>query len=435
MATTKSPAANIPSTLEHLRVPVSTLKHYARNPRRGDVAAIAESLEQHGQYRPLVVNRRTGEVLAGNHTLQAAVELGWDEVAATFVDVDDEQAARIVLVDNRLGDLAGYDDNELATLLRSLPDLDGTGWRPAELDRLLDELDVAGDAGRDTDPMPAPAKPTAKPGDVWQLGDHRLVCGDSTQPGPVERVLAGDEVEMVWTDPPYGVHYVGKTADAMTFENDRGGEALYELLHGSLTLACQAAKKGGAIYVAHGDGANGTVCRRAVADSGWELHQTLIWVKNTFALSRHDYHWQHEAILYGWKPGAAHRWQSSPTETTVIDDETNVGKLGRRELVALIRQLRNDRRTSIVREDKPHRNDLHPTMKPIGLVAHQVANSSRRGDIVYDPFGGSGSTLIACENLRRPARLVEIDPAYCDVIVDRWQRHTDQEAKRDARSR
>jgi site-specific DNA-methyltransferase (adenine-specific) len=426
----------IAETLAELAVPIGELRPFPGNPRRGDLATIRASLEANGQYRPIVVRRGSNEVLAGNHTYLAAAELGWDAIAATFVDVDDEQARRIVLVDNRANDLAGYDDGELAALLQQLESFDGSGWRAGDLDKLLDSLARSGvDQTRDTEPMPTPATPTAKPGDLWQLGDHRLVCGDSTDPDVVGRLLDDDRVELVWTDPPYGVRYVGKTAAAMTFENDVAGEALYQLLAPALTNAAEAAAAGGSIYVAHGDGVNGSVCRRAFADAGWELHQTLVWVKNTFALSRHDYHWQHEAILYGWKPGAAHRWQGPPTETTAIDDEPDVSKLDRRELVALVRQLRNERRTSVVRADKPLRNDVHPTMKPIELIVHQVVNSSRRGDVVYDCFGGSGSTLIACENVGRAARLVELDAGYCDVIVDRWQRHTGRKAKLQRRQR
>jgi DNA modification methylase len=236
---------------------------------------------------------------------------------------------------------------------------------------------------------------------------------------------------MVWTDPPWGVGYVD--ARGRELLNDHRGEELERTVHASLRLALEATRPGGAIYLVHGEG--GARLRDVVADVGWELHQTLVWVKNTFVLGRQDYHWQHETILYGWRPGAAHRFRAARTETTVVDDEPDVGKLSRRELVALVRKLRNERGTTVVREDKPARNDLHPTTKPVGLVASQVANSSGRGDVVYDPFAGSGSTLIACENIGRHARLVELDPGYCDVIVDRWQRHTGRQAELERKRR
>jgi site-specific DNA-methyltransferase (adenine-specific) len=425
----------IPETLADLTVPVASLRLYGRNPRRGDVQAIKKSLEAHGQYRPLVVNRRTSEVLAGNHTLAAAIELGWTEIAATFVDVDDEQAARIVLVDNRTADLAGYDDAQLAELLASLDGLDGTGWRPIELDRLLDQLQIAseGDAGRDTEPGPAPAEPVTRPGDVWRLGNHRVGCGDCTLERDVDRLLTDVTVEMVWTDPPYGVDYHDSQGRGLT--NDETNERrLYELLRPSLTLAADRTRPGGAIYMAHSDVAythGGSVFRRALIDGGWRLRQVLIWVKNAFVLSRQDYHWQHEPILYGWKPGAAHRWNGSAAEATVIDDDVDVAKLTRRELVALVRQLQNGRATTVIREDRPLRADLHPTMKPVALVARCVANSSRRGEIIYEPFAGSGTTLIAAENLGRVCYALEFEAGYCDVIVDRWERHTGRKAVRE----
>jgi DNA modification methylase len=420
----------IAPTLDELRIPIDSVRGYKGNPRRGDLEAITGSLQVNGQYRPIVVNRRSGEVLAGNHTWQAARALGWPEIAATFVDVDDEQAKRIVLADNRTAELGGYDDQELADLLASLPELEGTAWQDRELERLLARIEKGGaDAGADTEPGPRPARPRTKAGHLYGLGAHRLLCGDSTRAVDVDRLLDGDQAEMVWTDPPYGVDYVGKTAEQLTMPNDQAGPQLYELLHGSLQLACERTRRGGAIYVAHGDGPNGLDFRRALGDAGWELHETLVWVKNVFSLGRLDYHAQHEAILYGWRPGAAHRFRADRTETTLADDD-DLRELGRGELLALVRQLQNDRATTVVREDKPHRNDLHPTMKPVALVARHVANSSRPGEIVYEPFAGSGTTLLACENLGRRGRAIELDPGYCDVIVDRWERHTGEKAAR-----
>jgi DNA modification methylase len=430
----------IAATLDELRVPIGSVRGYGRNPRRGDVAAIKRSLEVNGQYRPIVVNRRTTEVLAGNHTWLAARELEWPEIAATFVDVDEEEAARIVLADNRTAELGGYDDTELAALLASLPGLEGSGWQDRELERLLARIEKDGvDAARDTEPGPRPARPKTKPGTLYQMGAHRLLCGDSTKPAAVVRLLDGEAIEMVWTDPPYGVDYRpllggGKTglsgARGDGFLNDlTDPDQLYGLIVASLRAACDHARPGAAIYVAHADGKHlGALFRRAFGDAGWELHQTLIWVKNTFSMGRMDYHYQHEPILYGWRPGAAHRFRADRTDRTVIDDDVALGELSRPELERLVRTLQNDLGTTVVREDKPHRNDLHPTMKPVRLVARQLANSSRPGDVVFEPFGGSGTTLIACENLGRRGRAIELDAGYCDVIVDRWQRHTGEQA-------
>ncbi len=416
----------IAEPLAELVVPIGSVKPFPGNPRRGDLPALVRSLEVNGQYRPIVVNRRTGEVLAGNHTLAAALELGWDGIAATFVDVGEVEARRIVLADNRTAELGGYDDGELAAMLQHLPDFDGTGWRPSDLGRLLDRLDR--DESDDTEPMPLPADATARRGDLWQLGEHRLVCGDATDADDVALLLDDDELDMVWTDPPWGVDYVGKTPEALTMRADHAGDDLEQIVRVALEHAIQATRPGGAIYLVHAAG--GSDLGAAATAAGWDLRQTLVWVKQTFVLSRQDYHWQHEAIHYGWRPGAAHRWNADRTETTVFDDEVDVANLNRRELIALIRHLRNERRTTVVREDKPSRADLHPTTKPVGLVARHVVNSSRRGEVVLDPFGGSGSTLLACENTVRSGRLLEIDPRYCDVIVDRWERHTGQKAER-----
>jgi site-specific DNA-methyltransferase (adenine-specific) len=464
----------IHDAIAELAVPIKTLRPYKGNPRVGDIATIRESLERNGQYRPIVVRRATNEVLAGNHTLLAARELGWQEIAATFVDVDAEQARRIVLVDNRANDRAGYDDEALAKLLQAIQDLAGTGWTSGELDRLLDSLARSGeDAARDTEPMALPAKPTARRGDVWQLGGHRLICGDSTDADDVARLFGDELAEMVWTDPPYGVDYhdrrggkrigysgKGGVGARLSREggagerNSKGGrvgapatfgragsgtgagfandhtdpELLYALVKGALGLALEHTRKGGAVYVAHPDG-RAPVFRRAVDDAGWEIHQTLVWVKQVFVLTRQDYHWQHEPILYGWRPGAGHRWNGSLGEPTTIDDEQDPRQLDKRELLALVRRLRNERNTDVVRADRPMVAELHPTSKPVELVAHMVQNSSRRGELVYEPFGGSGTTMIAADNLGRRAYLVEYEPRYCDVIVDRWQRHTGEVAE------
>jgi DNA modification methylase len=423
----------IPDTLAELEVPIDSLRPYGRNPRRGDLAAIRESLDAHGQYRPIVARKGTGEVLAGNHTLAAALELGWTSIAATFVDVDDDQAARIVLVDNRTSDLGGYDDGALTSLLRSLPDLAGTAWAQADLDKLLDEQ-LGDGADRDTEPGPVPATPKTRRGDIWSLGLHQLICGDSTSPSTVTRLFQGGEAderaEMVWSDPPYGVDYEDSAGRKMAGDK-RGHDAHYDLLKAALENAAMVTSPGGAIYLMAGSAIAG---QQALIDAGWGHHQTLIWVKDQWVLSRQDYHWQHEQILYGWKPGAAHRFHGGLNQATVVDDDDLAG-VDRKELLAIIRDLRNEIGTTVVREDRPTHADLHPTMKPVGLVARQIANSSRRYEIVYEPFAGSGTTLIAAENLARVCYAVELEPGYCDVIVDRWERHTGQEATRDASAR
>jgi DNA modification methylase len=227
-------------------------------------------------------------------------------------------------------------------------------------------------------------------------------------------------------DRPYGVDYVGKTAEALTLAGDRLQEpALKHLVRNALQLAHRNARPGAPIYVAHPDSAS-VMFREALDEAGWSLRQVLVWVKQQFVLGRQDYNWQHEPILYGWKPGAAHIWLGLFDQTTVVDDETDLRGLDKPALVRMIRELQNERRTTVVREDRPHASADHPTTKPVALVQRQLVNSSIPGAIVYDPFGGSGSTLLAAEATGRRARLMEIDPVYVDVIRQRFADYTDQ---------
>jgi DNA modification methylase len=413
--------ANPGANLDQLQVPTADLKHYRRNARVGNVDLIAESLQVNGQYRPIVVNRRTSEVLAGNHTLKAARQLGWETIAATFVDVDDEAAARIVLVDNRSNDVAGYDDRALAEILKELDSLAGTGFDAAALDELLASLTPEEKDLDEAERIPATpqADPICKVGDVWLLGEHRLVVGDSTDPDVLAEALDGETAEMVLTDPPYNVAYRGKTSEAMTIDNDdMTPEAFAEFLGKAMRAMYVHAAEGAPIYVFYAT-AEEIAFRQALVDAGWLYKQNLVWIKDRFVLSRQDYHWQHEPILYGWKPGAAHKWFGGFTPTTVIDDQKPIKDMTKAELRAIVEQAYEQ--TTTIRADRPARNVDHPTAKPIVLLAKLLENSSRLGTLVLDPFGGSGATLIACDYLGRRAATVELDPVYADVICRRYQ--------------
>jgi DNA modification methylase len=423
---TDAPA--IPDTLQALTVPTDDLRPYHRNARRRAATALRESLTTHGQYRPLVVNRgthtgRPNEILAGNGTWAEIRELGWPVVAVTWVDVDDDTAARIVLVDNRTNDLAGYDDVALLDLLQSLADdLTGTGWTPADLALLQPpEIPVGLTDVDDAPPLPPDDLPTiTNEGELWLLGDHRLAVGDCTDPEVVARVLGNDPADMVFTDPPYGVSYVGKTADAMTIKNDALGEAaLTDLLVAAFGEIHRNLTPGGAWYVCAPTGDLETTFRVALRKSGLALRQTIIWVKNVHVFGRSDYHRRHEPILtgttdktppgdepaddevtvhepilYGWRAGAAHQWFGGRKQNTVWE-------------IA-----------------KPRAAQLHPTMKPVELVARAIGNNSTPGALILDLFGGSGSTMIAAHTTGRRSALIELDPRYADVIARRWQQHT-----------
>ena len=386
-------------------VPVDELKLYGRNPRRGDVEAIRESLRVNGQYRPLVVRRKTSEVLAGNHTLKAARAEGWSEVWATFVDVTAAQAKRIVLVDNRSNDLAGYDEQALVELIGDPPTLEGTGYDEEAVRELAASVAVVPDAEPSDEGPEPPEEPTTKPGDLYLLGEHRLLCGDATSADAIARLMDGELAHAVWTDPPYGVEYVGKTKEALEIQND-GAEGLDALLADAFSEMDTALRPGAAIYVAHPAGALSVTFGVRFLEQGWRLHQTLVWAKDAMVLGHSDYHYKHEPILYGYKDGGGRRGRGGS------------GWYG------------DNSQVSIFEVAKPNASRAHPTMKPIELIERCLGNSTVRGDVVLDPFGGSGSTLIACEHMGRRGRLLELDPRYCDVIVRRWEDHTGREAER-----
>jgi hypothetical protein len=432
----------IHKTIAALAVPIDEVREREKNPRRGNLDAIKESLEVNGQYRPVVVNKRTGEVLAGNHTLKAAKALGWPEIAATFVDADEEQAARIVLIDNRANDLAEYDDRELADLLESLPSLDGTGYAAEDLSAILRDLGAAAIREGKTDPDDVPdagevGEAVSQPGDLWLLGDHRLVCGDSTDESVVQRLMDGRLADLLLTDPPYGVDYADKAAVVnqgrkkhRDISSDQlAGDALAEFLTAAFTAAAEHLPPGAPAYSFLADTARRDF-EAALRAAGIPPRQSLIWRKHHFVLGPQDYQWQHESILYGWREGGAHRWYGGFDKTTLLEETADAGSMSKDELLALVRFIHDQVATTVLDADKPATSNLHPTTKPVELLERLIQNSSQHADAVLDPFGGSGSALIACERLGRHAHLVELDPAYCDVIVKRWEDYTGERAKR-----
>jgi DNA modification methylase len=391
------------------RIPVDSLRAHPRNPRKitpARLAALERVLAADPQMleaRPLIA-LADGTLIAGNQRWRAARALRdagddrFETVPTIHVDLEPERATEWALRDNE--GFGVRDDQITAELLQELADagrnLELTGMTEHDLRKLLDPAAAAGDA--ETVP-PAPRTAKSEAGGVYQLGPHLVMCGDATSSEDVTFLLAEQKADIVWTDPPYGVDYVGKTAEALTLAGDRLQEpALKHLVRNALQLAHQNSRAGAPIYVAHPDSAS-VMFREALDEAGWSLRQVLVWVKQQFVLGRQDYNWQHEPILYGWKGGAAHTW------------------LG---------LLQNERCTTVVREDRPHASADHPTTKPVALVQRQLVNSSIPGSVVYDPFGGSGSTLLAAERTGRRARLMEIDPVYVDVVRQRFADYTDQ---------
>lgn len=384
--------------IEHTIVDIDSVQAHSKNVRQGDIGAISESLKAHGQYRPIVVDKRTNRILAGNHTWKAAKALGWQQIAAGYIETkDDDEALRILLADNRTTDLASYDDSGLADLLKQLSEtdigLEGTAFDGDDLDNLLKDLGHF-ELPTDVDDIPEDVPAVTKLGDVWLCGEHRVMCGDSTDEKQIAVLMQGKEADLVFTDPPYGVAYVGKTKDALTIQNDNMDiNALQEFLTKAFTAGHAVTKKGGCWYVTAPSGNIFQAFSIPLTNLNLWRH-TLVWVKDTLVMGRADYHYRHESIFYGWKEGAAH--QEPP-----------------------------DRKQDTVWEiPRPHRSTEHPTMKPVELITKALQNSSKVNQIVLDLFGGSGSTLIAAQETNRIAYLMELDPHYVDVICARYQKHT-----------
>jgi len=413
---------------------VEDLVPYARNARthsEAQVAQIAASIKEWGWTTPALVTP-DGEIIAGHGRVLAAQKLGLLEIPCMVAEGWTEAQKRAyIIADNKLAENAGWNEDLLKVELSDLEgfgfDLDLIGFDEDELNELLPPPVYEGQTDEDAVPEP-PVEPRTKPGQLWILGDHRLYCGDATSQDDAAKLMDGDQADLVWTDPPYNVDFTGGTKDALKIMNDKMSEDDFmAFLRGSFATMAAVAAPGVPIYVAHAE-SNSTAFRLAMMESGFLLKQCLIWVKNTFALGRQDYQWQHEPILYGWREGAAHRWYGEFDKATVIDDDVDLKKKSKQELVRLVGNLLNERNTTVVREPKPSISAEHPTMKPIGLIEHMMLNSSKPGDLVFDPFGGSGSTLITAQKHRRCARLLELDPHYCDVIIKRWQNFTGEEA-------
>ena len=416
-------------------VPITELKAWGKNPRKhaDDIESLVRSIEHFGWTNPILVQDTTNRIIAGHGRLEAARQSGLDSVPVIFLEMDDHDAAAYTVADNKLAELSTWDDAALGAVLAELHgehyDMSLMGFSDAEInDRLTRETQAL--ARTELDNIPdRPKKATTRQGDLWELGDHRLLCGDSTNAAQVARAICATRADLVFTDPPYGVAYVGKTADAMTLSNDNLGD------EGTRALVADAArvwplKAGGVFYVCSPAGDQETAFRLALRDAGLTLRQCLVWVKQHFVMGRQDYHWRHESILYGWAEGAAHYFSEDRTQDTVLDEEPRLQHLGKLELIDLIKAYRRREHTTAWREDRPTASLLHPTTKPIALVEKAVRNSSRPGELVFDGFGGSGSTLIAADHSDRTSVLMETDPRYCDVIVERWQTTSGGKAQR-----
>jgi len=384
-------------------VAVEALIPYAKNSRTHDdaqVAQIAASIKEFGWTNPILVDGDKG-IIAGHGRLMAARKLGLTKVPVIELkDMTEAQKKAYVIADNKLAMNAGWDMDFLKLELQDLEDADFdlslTGFDDKELDALLAPPIEEGLTDEDAVPQ-VPDEPKTKLGDIYILGNHRLMCGDSCNIESVEKLTDG-LVDILVTDPPYNVAYEGKTKDALTIQNDSmGDEQFRQFLRDAFVAADAVMKQGAVFYIWHAD-SEGYNFRGACKDAGWKVRQCLIWQKDSMVMGRQDYHWKHEPCLYGWKEGAGHLWASDRKQTTLIECK------------------------------RPKRNDIHPTMKPVELMEYQILNNTKGQDIVLDLFGGSGSTMIAAEKTGRRARLMELDPKYCDVIVKRWEEFTGKKA-------
>jgi DNA modification methylase len=393
-------------------MPVETLVPYARNPRNNTAAidAVKASITEFGFRQPIVVDEKM-VVIVGHTRLEAAKALGLKMVPVHVAEgLSPAQAKAYRLMDNRSHENAQWDNELLRLEFGDLKldgfDLDLTGFDGEELDKLLgaEQLDVL------TDPDEAPevpSQPVSRPGDLWILGDHRVLCGDATVMSDVEKLMDGQLADMSFCDAPYNVDYANAAKNKALAKdrrilNDALGEGFYQFLYDACVNLLMVTK--GACYMSMSSSELDTL-QRAFKEAGGKWSTFIIWAKNTFTLGRADYQRQYEPILYGWKDGSQHYWCGAR-------DQGDVWFV-----------------------DKPRVNDLHPTMKPVELVERAIANSSKGRDIVLDLFGGSGTTLIAAERTGRSARLMELDPKYVDVIVTRWQNHTGKMAVLDGEER
>ena len=369
--------------------PINEVIPYEKNPRINDnaVPAVMKSIEEFGFKVPIVIDKN-GTIVTGHTRLKAAKKLGMKMVPCIVADdLTPEQIKAFRLADNKVAEAAEWDMELLNEELDGIVDIDMSDFNFSDITDSPSSEDVVEDDGENIE---LPSEPKTRLGDIWAIGRHKLMCGDATSEDVLKRLMGGDKADMYLTDPPYNVAYEGKTEDKLTIQNDSMEDsAFYQFLVDSFVAADSVMNKGAAFYVWHAD-SEGYNFRGACRAVEWELRECLIWNKNTMVLGRQDYQWKHEPCLYGWKGGAAHNWYGDRKQTTVID------------------------------MNKPNRNAEHPTMKPVQLFAYLMENSSKPGDIVLDSFCGSGTTLIACEQMSRAARVLELDPKYCDVIVERY---------------
>lgn len=410
-------------------VAVTLLKPYEKNAKihgREQLDKLKASIEEFGFLTPCLIDSDYN-IIAGHGRVSAAAEMGMKKVPCVFIEgLTENQRKAYILADNRLGELGEWDMDLVAQELRALEEsgfeIDVTGFITDDSIFDLDPIDDNG-IGQEIDDF-LTEKPITNEGELWRLGRHRLLIGDSTNQDDVFKLAGGAVMDLFETDPPYNVNVSNAQGD--TIKNDNiGEEEFYSFLCDAFSNAAEVMGKGASFYIWHAD-SNGLAFRAACAEAGLTIKQNLIWIKSHFTLGRQDYQWMHEPCLYGWKEGAGHYFSEKRNIPTVIKSVDKLEEMSREELIGFIEDLR--KMTTVMHENTPMVDDLHPTMKPIELIKKQIKNSSKQGANVLDLFGGSGTTLLACEELNRNCFMMEYDPKYADVIINRWEEMTGEKA-------
>lgn len=426
-------------TTEMVEVTTKMLKPYERNAKihgAEQIEKLKDSIREFGFLNPCLIDKDYN-IIAGHGRVMAAKELGMDKVPCVFVEgLTDEQRRAYILADNRLGELGEWDmelvSDELENLRVSGLDIDLTGF---SIDDIIIDDDMGADFTEDEfEDFLTETEANVKFHEIYQLGDHRLMCGDSTDAGDVSALMNGVKADLVVTDPPYnvslgqnestyGLQKRHRRTDGLFIANDAlSDDEFYAFLCKAFKNASDHMKLGASYYCWYASTTQWTF-QTALEAEGLKPHQVLIWVKNTASLGRSDYQWRHEPCFYGWKEGGAHYFIDMRTLTTVTD---GIDTLTKEEAIAILKELADT--STAMYENKPNKSAEHPTMKPLNLIKKQIRNSSKEGDAVLDLFGGSGTTLLACEEMGRKCYMMEYDPHYCDVIIKRWETQTGRKA-------
>lgn len=406
-------------------IPASYNPRKELKPGDPEYEKLKRSIEEFGYVEPVIWNKRTGVVIGGHQRLRVLKDLGFTEVDCVVLDIDEQQEKALNVALNKIS--GEWDIPLLTSLLKDLNDggYDATitGFDVSEMSSLFDDQS---EIVEDDPPEVADEtlEPISKAGDRWLLGQHVLYVGDSTNAEDVAALMAKEKADLCVTDPPYNVAYEG--SNGLTIKNDNMPEEQFLLfLKDAFTRMHDVMKPGAPFYIWHAE-TEGGAFRTATNAALGKVRQMLIWNKNSFTMGHQDYQWKHEACIYGWTDGASHYFVDDRTQATVIEDKRiDISKMKKEEMRELLKDILSDKMsTTVIDENKPSHNADHPTMKPLKLLARLIKNSSRQGEIVLDTFGGSGSTLITCEQLGRRCYTMELDTKYADVIIKRWAKCT-----------